>query len=82
MSKHPMMDSGFDPYNALVELNERLLRLEQAHNSLAKDYIKSQKDLDFTMNSLNSLQKSHLNLSQLVGVAAISKFDIQKTELK
>jgi hypothetical protein len=78
MSKNPMMDSGFDPYNALVELNERLLRLEQAHNMLANDYMKSQRDLDITMNSLNSLQKGHLHLSQLVGVAAISKYDIKK----
>lgn len=82
MPRHPMMDSGFDPYNALVELNDRLGMLEQAHNSLAKSYIKSQADLDTALNSLSSLQKSHLHLSQLVGIAAINKFDIQKTELK
>lgn len=61
-----MFDKNFDPYDALIELNERLHQVEKQHNLLAKDYQKSQADLNIALNSLQNLQRSFLSLSQLV----------------
>jgi hypothetical protein len=73
MSKHNMFGQDFDPYDALVNLSARLDRLEQVHNALASDYVKSQKDLDLVLNSLNSLQKGHIALSDFVSTVVLSK---------
>ena len=61
-----MFGSNFDPYDALIELSEKLKRLEYAHNALARDYVKTQGDLQIALESLNSLQKGHLALSKIV----------------
>lgn len=58
--------TDFDPYNALIELNERLLRLEKAHNHLAHAYEKSERELNMALDALQSLQISHLVLSNIV----------------
>lgn len=81
MSKNPF-GSDFDPYDALIQLNDRLGRLEQVHNQLASDYLKSQSELTSALVSLNHLQKSHLKLSELVSVSAMAKFDIKSSDLK
>lgn len=60
------MRHNFDPYDALIEMNARITALETAHNRLADAYVKSQKDLSVTMDSLVSLQKSHLIHVQLL----------------
>lgn len=59
-----MFDKGFDPYDALIEMNERLHRLEQAHNTMAHAYAKSEKELTVALHSLRNLQQHHLKLSQ------------------
>jgi len=71
MPKNNIYDHGFDPYDALIELNERLIKLEQVHNQLARDYTKSQADLNVALHSLRQLQKSYLTLSQLVNSLTI-----------
>lgn len=61
-------NSGFDPYDALIELNERLTRLEKAHNKLAHAFQESEKEFNVLLTSFQNLQKAHLTLSQLVGL--------------
>jgi hypothetical protein len=62
-----MFDNNFDPYDALIRLQARLDNLEAVHNRLAHDYLKTQADLELVLSSLQSLQKGHLALSELVG---------------
>lgn len=61
-----MMDNNFDPYEMLINLQERLHRLEQAHNQMAHAYRKTEVDLSVTLHSLRSLQQSFLTQSQIV----------------
>jgi hypothetical protein len=67
-----MFHHNFDPYDTLVSLNDRLNRLERAHNKLADAYTVSQRDLSITMDSLISLQKSHLSNCELLRRHGIS----------
>jgi hypothetical protein len=62
------MYNGFDPYDALISLDKRLKEMEQKHNAMANDYMLTQRDLDIALVSLNSLQKAHLTLSELVSL--------------
>lgn len=55
-----MMPNDFDPYDALIELNERMNRLEQAHNNLARAHQQSERDLNTTLKSLKNLQQHFL----------------------
>jgi Ca2+-binding EF-hand superfamily protein len=77
-----LFDQQFDPYDALVELNERINRMEIAHNNLAKAFQRTEQELNTALNSLQQLQKGHLKLSELVSIAAIAKFNITESELK
>lgn len=61
-----MFNNNLDPYDMLIQLSERVNRLETVHNRLAHDYQKSQADLNIALNSLQNLQHSYLKLSQLV----------------
>ncbi len=81
MSKRNPFGQNFNPYDALVELNDRLSRLEQVHNQLADDYMKTQRELDIALECLNSLQKGHLALSQTVTTSILEKFDIDPSEI-
>lgn len=80
MKKNPF-GNNFDPYDALNELNQRLLAVEKAHNIMAEDYIKTQRELSIALDCLRSLQKSHLALSDVVGAAALKKWDIDPSEI-
>lgn len=62
-----MFDKNFDPYEALITLQARLDNLEMVHNRLAHDYLKTQSDLSLALDSIHTLQKGHLALSELVG---------------
>ena len=65
---------NFDPYDALVELNQHLLELKAAHNNLARAFDNQTKDLTLALDSLNNLQRAHLSLVQSVqalGAAAM-----------
>lgn len=55
-----MFHHNFDPYDALIELNARLEALEKVHNKLADAFVKTQHDLNVTMESLVGLQRAHL----------------------
>lgn len=61
-------NNGFDPYDALIELNERMTRLEKAHNVLAHAYQKTEEEFSILLRSFQNLQKAHLSLSQLIGL--------------
>lgn len=60
------MNNDFDPYDMLIVLQERLNRLEHAHNQMAHAYRKTEVDLNVTLHSLRNLQQSFLAQSQLV----------------
>lgn len=68
------MRTQFDPYDMLIELNERLNRLEAAHNKLAHAYQQTERDLSMTLDSLQSLQKAHLTLSELWANSTLERF--------
>jgi hypothetical protein len=68
------MKYEFDPYDMLIELNERLNRLETAHNKMAHAYQKTEEELSMTLSSLQSLQKAHLALSELWAHQTLDKF--------
>ena len=62
MSKFEMFND-FDPYDALITLNEKLLRLEHAHNALANAYEKNMRDYKEFLIRYRALEESHLALS-------------------
>lgn len=57
---------NFDPYDALVELNQHLLEVKSAHNNLARAFEQQTQDLNLALESLNNLQKAHMTLSKSV----------------
>jgi len=65
MSKD-MFSHGFDPYDALIELNNRVTELEKKHNRLAHAYERTQRDLDIALSSIQGLQKGQMLLNDLV----------------
>lgn len=77
-----LFDSDFDPYDALIELNERINRMEQAHNNLASAFQRTEKELNLALTSLNHLQKGHLSMSRLINAMAITQYDVKPHELK
>lgn len=68
-----MFERNFDPYDLLIQVNDRLQRLEQAHNAMARDYSKTQTDLAVTLNNYRNLQRSHLALADVVMKAELDK---------
>jgi hypothetical protein len=68
-----MMDNGFDPYDMLINLQDRLNRLEHAHNTMAHAYRKSEVDLNVALHSLRNLQQKHLELSQFVAECQLKR---------
>lgn len=61
-----MMDNNFDPYDMLMQMSERMLVMEKAHNKLAEAFTKSEHELTIALHSLRNLQQAHLKLSQHV----------------
>ncbi len=59
-----MFDSGFDPYQALLDLDARLTAMHRAHDALARDYIQTQYELGVLLESHQQLQQAHLQLSK------------------
>jgi hypothetical protein len=58
--------NDFDPYDLLMQMNERMLTMERAHNKLAAAFSKSEHELTMALQSLCNLQQAHLKLSQYV----------------
>ena len=56
------MIHNFDPYDALIELNERMNRMEHAHNALARAHQQSEQELNSALKSLKNLQQHHILL--------------------
>ena len=65
MSKKDMF-GDFDPYDMLIVLQDRINVIENAHNNLAMAYNQQRKDMDLVLESIQTLQRAHLNLSQQV----------------
>jgi len=55
-----MMNRDFDPYDILMEVMERLNRLEHAHNKLANAFQKTERELNIALQSIKHLQQSHM----------------------
>ena len=62
-----MMNRGFDPYDILIEVTERLQVLEIAHNKMADALHKTDQELQVALHSLRFLQQKHISLSSTVG---------------
>lgn len=77
-----MFEGDWNPYDVLINLSERMRHLEQAHNRLAEAFQRTENEFNQLLKAFQNLQKSHLALSELVGAAAISKFDIKQHELR
>lgn len=61
-------DNSFSPYDALIELNERMNRLEKAHNNLARAFETSEQEYNQLMVSHQQLQKAYLTLNELINL--------------
>lgn len=57
------MFHNFDPYDALMTMNERLCELEKAHNNLAHAFDAAQKEQKVLLHKYHQLEKSHLALA-------------------
>ena len=57
-----MMNRDFDPYDLLMEVMERMNRMEQAHNNLAKAFEKTERELNITLHSVRHLQQQYMLL--------------------
>ena len=68
-----MMNNDFDPYDALIELNERMNRLEQTHNNLARAHHQTERDLNVALNSLKNLQQHFLVYQQDIQKIILNK---------
>lgn len=60
------MNNDFDPYDALINMNERLHVLEKAHNTMAHAFQQTEHDFTLALNSLRSLQQKYLLLLKRV----------------
>lgn len=61
-----MMNNNFDPYDILMQVTDRLHRLEIAHNKNADTFRKTEVDLQVALHSLRNLQQKHIQLTQKV----------------
>mgnify|MGYP006293134347 CR=1 FL=1 len=57
-----MFNRNFDPYELLLEMQERLSQLETMHNKLAHAFQESDHELTMALQLLRSLQQRHLKL--------------------
>jgi hypothetical protein len=58
-----MMPNDFDPYDVIMQMTDRILRLEIAHNKLVEGLHKTDKELNIALHALRHLQQEHINLS-------------------
>lgn len=72
------MMNNIDPYDMLIELNERLLRVERAHNRLAKDYERTQQEFTQSLIAHQKTQQHLLNLQKVVHRYLLDKSDTTK----
>ena len=56
------MNRDFDPYDLLMEVMERMNRMEQAHNNLAKAFEKTERELNIALHSVRHLQQQYMLL--------------------
>lgn len=56
-----MFNRSFDPYDKIIELNQRIIQLESAHNNLAMAFHQSEKDLNQALKLITDLQRRHVH---------------------
>jgi len=61
-----VFNPDFDPYDALVNISERMVVLQEAHNNLANAYERTQREVQTSKNQIRNLQQSHAHLNELV----------------
>lgn len=76
-----MMPNNFDPYNMLIEINDRLTRMELAHNKLARAFQQTEQELTIALHSLKMLQQKHLQLSHTVGRLQVEAQQDRKNDI-
>lgn len=60
------MMNNIDPYDMLIELNERLLRLERAHNGLVRQNERLERELTIALDAVKTNQQHLLKLHQII----------------
>jgi ATP adenylyltransferase/5',5'''-P-1,P-4-tetraphosphate phosphorylase II len=70
------MFGDFDPYDALIAMDQRLGQLTDAHNRMANEFMKVQQEFSTLLVSHHQLQQAHLKLSDLIAAKAL--FDLEK----
>lgn len=55
-----------DPFDMLIDMNRRLVLLQEAHNNLAEAHNQSQTELNITLFALQNLQKHVVNLEHKI----------------
>jgi predicted nuclease with TOPRIM domain len=61
-----VFNNDFDPYDALMNVSDRLSMLQEAHNRMAHAYEKSQHELVLAKSNIRNLQKSHAHLNEMM----------------
>lgn len=60
----PMLDPNFDPYEIIINLQNRVNLLERNQTEIIKGLRHSQQTLEIIMNSVKQLQSMSIELSQ------------------
>jgi hypothetical protein len=61
-----MFNNDFDPYDQIMQMSQRLLGLQDAHNNLGRAFERSERDLSVALEAIRNLQQSHAHLNSLV----------------
>jgi hypothetical protein len=69
--------TDFDPYDMLVDITQRLARLESAHNKMAQAYQQHEQEVTITLHTLKQLQIQHQSLLQKM---AKLEFDLKSVD--
>lgn len=68
-----MFDRNFDPFDALIQLNARLKEVEKKHNLLARDYEKTQQDLNVALDAIQNLQQAYVKMAETITLNSLLK---------
>ena len=75
-----LFDNNFDPYDALVELNERMNRMEHAHNALAHAFHQTEQEVSVLLKTIQSQQQTIISMGELFANKTL--FDLDQMNKK
>jgi hypothetical protein len=75
-----LFDNNFDPYDALVELNERMNRMEHAHNLLAHAFQQTEQEVSVLLKTIQAQQQTIISMGELFANKTL--FDLDQMNKK